>query len=557
MRRAAEHQGGDAMEDRFTVAGQVRTGAETHPDAPMFVAGDVVVSRQAMLQRAAQVGRALEADGVEVGDRVAFVDRNGLAHFETLYGAALTGAVHVAVNWRLAPTEVAAVVADARPRVLVVSTDCLALCQPLLDGDRPAGLDRIVVVDSGPAGAGRGTHSGAADRADNLPSGTVDYDDWLADQPTDDPGHRPAEAEPVLQLYTSGTTGVPKGVMLSNANLAVAMANAGHVFAIDEDTVSLVAMPMFHIGGIGWALCAMSRGGRSVVLRDVDPVVLLDLVARHRVTETFVVPAVLMALLATPTLTSTDLSSLRCIFYGASPIAEDVLARCLERFGCGFAQVYGMTETTGAITLLPPEDHDPTGPRRHLLRSAGRALPQVELRVVDPDSNQPLPPDTVGEVQARSPYSMLGYFDRPEETAAVLLPDGWLRTGDAGRLDPEGYLFLSDRIKDMIVTGAENVYPAEVENVLLAHPRVLDAAVIGVPDDRWGETVKAVVVASGDGAADDLAAELIAWCRDRLAHFKCPTSVDLVDTLPRNPTGKILKRQLREPYWAGRERRVG
>lgn len=537
------------MDERFSVAGLLRHRAEAHPDAPMLTAGAQTSSWAEVLRRASAVAHALRADGVRAGDRVAFLDRNGIPHFETLFGCALAGAVHVAVNWRLAPAEVAAVLADARPSTLVVAPDHLDRGGDMLDG--ASRLGRVVVLDGGgpdgPSGEGRPAA---------MPPGAVAYEDWLADRPTSDPGHRPGAGEPVLQLYTSGTTGLPKGVMLSNANLATAMGQAGDGFGVDATTVSLVAMPLFHIGGIGWALCGMSRGGRSIILRDVDPGVLLTLVGSHRVTDTFVVPAVLMVLLATPAVATTDFSSLRTVFYGASPIAEDVLARCLERFGCRFAQLYGMTETTGAITMLAPEDHDPSGPRRHLLRSAGRPLPGVELRVVDPAAGTPVDPGTVGEVQARSPYTMLGYFQKPEESAATVTADGWMRTGDAGFLDEDGYLFLQDRIKDMVVSGGENVYPAEVENVVLSLPGVADAAVIGVPDERWGETVKAVVVPA-PGAPETLADDIIAACRQRLAHFKCPTSVDLVGSLPRNASGKILKRELREPYWQGRSRHVG
>jgi long-chain acyl-CoA synthetase len=249
-----------------------------------------------------------------------------------------------------------------------------------------------------------------------------------------------------------------------------------------------------------------------------------------------------------------DLSSLQIIFYGASPISDDLLVRSMGGFGCSFAQVYGLTETTGAITTLLPEDHDPDGPRSRLLRSAGRALGHVELRIVDPETGAELPPGRVGEVWTRSEQNMTGYWHKPEESAAVLMEGGWFRSGDAGWLDEEGYLFLHDRIKDMIVSGGENIYPAEVENVLLAMDEIVDAAVIGVPDDTWGETVKAVVV-RGPGS-DVSADEIVAFCRHRLAHYKCPTSVDFADVLPRNPSGKILKRELREPYWVRRERRV-
>src|SRR5580658_4160453 len=415
-----------------------------------------------------------------------------------------------------------------------------------MDSGLPA-VTRIVVLGDAKADADLG---GASDLARR-----VGYDDWVGACYPVDPGHVGQADDVSTQLYTSGTTGLPKGVMLANRNIATMIELAGSdAFDIDENTVSLVAMPLFHIGGSGWALTAMSRGGTSVILRDMDPAELIRLVERERITHAFVVPAVLMLLLATPGIEKADLSSLDTIFYVASPIAEDVLVRCLSVIGCRFSQVYGMTETSGAIARLDPEDHDPDGERRHLLRAAGKPLPGVEIRIVDPDTGADVAANTVGEIWTRSPYNMLGYWEKPAETAATVVDGGWLRTGDAAYLDDEGYLYLHDRIKDMVVSGGENIYPAEVENVLLAVPGVADAAVIGVPDDNWGETVKAMVVkAPGSDVGPEA---IIAFCRERLAHYKCPTSVDFVEVLPRNPSGKILKRELREPYWVGRERRV-
>ena len=266
------------------------------------------------------------------------------------------------------------------------------------------------------------------------------------------------------------------------------------------------------------------------------------------------VPAVLQFLLMTPGVEDTDFSSLRMITYGASPISEKVLVASMERFGCDFAQAYGLTETSGGVVLLHPEDHDPGGPRAHRLRAAGRPVPGVELRIVTADGSS-APTGEIGEVWIRSPSTMTGYWNKPDATTDAITPDGWFRTGDAGRLDDDGYLYIEDRVKDMVITGGENVYPAEVESVLMSHPSVADAAVIGVPDERWGETVKAIVVPAPGVTAD--ADELIAWCRERLAGYKCPTSVDWAEMLPRNPSGKILKRELREPYWGDRERQVG
>lgn len=525
--------------ERYTVAGIIRNMAREQPAREMFVLGDQRRTWSEEFEIACRVAQAARREGVEVGDRIAFLDRNGTAYFDFLFGGALMGAVNVAVNWRLAPAEMAAIIDDSQAPLLVVHTDYLGALTELLGS--LAQVRRIVVIDGG-------------DRTSNADPRCVTFEEWIDGCRPTDPGHVGGADEVSMQLYTSGTTGLPKGVMLTNGNLSTAISAANNTFNISEDTVSLVAMPLFHIGGSGWALCAMSRGGRSIILRDVDPDLLLRLIAAERITEMFLVPAVLMVLLATPSLAETDLSSVRLIFYGASPISEDVLVKCMTAFGCGFCQVYGMTETTGAITSLAFEDHDPDGPRRGLLRSAGKPLDSVEIRIVDPDTGKVAEEGAVGELQTRSPYNMAGYWRKPDETAATIDHEGWLRTGDAGYFDTEGYLYLHDRIKDMIVSGGENIYPAEVENVLLSHPAVVDAAVIGVPDPKWGETVKAVLVLAPNADMDE--AEVIAHCRAKLAHYKCPTSVDTTDALPRNPSGKILKRELRAPYWAEEDRSI-
>jgi long-chain acyl-CoA synthetase len=517
-----------------TASHLLRQWATETPDAPMLTEGATTLTWAEVYDRAKRVSRGLARSGVGPGDRVAFLDRNGIEYFEVFFGCALLGAVSVAVNWRLAPAEMATVIEDAEATTLFYGPDYAAAVKELRS--LVSSVRTWVALDE------------FAAWRDAPPEGEAE-----------DPGFEPDLDDVVTQLYTSGTTGLPKGAMISGRNLSCILTEAERVFHIGADTVSLVAMPLFHIGGTGWALSGMDHGGHSVILRDLDPVALLRIIEEHRVTETFVVPAVLMFLLATPELTTTDVSSLRRVFYGASPISEDVLVRSMRALGCSFAQVYGLTETTGAITSLMPEDHDPDGPRAALLRSAGRPFDHVELRIVDTDSGQDLPPGEVGELWTRSDQNMLGYWNKAEETAKILTDDGWFHTGDAGWIDDEGYLFLHDRIKDMIVSGGENIYPAEVENALLAHPAVVDAAVIGVPDDRWGETVKAIVVTSPDLPADrtELAADIMAATRDRIAHYKCPTSIDFIEQLPRNPSGKVLKRELRRPYWADRERNIG
>jgi long-chain acyl-CoA synthetase len=294
--------------------------------------------------------------------------------------------------------------------------------------------------------------------------------------------------------------------------------------------------------------CGLWHGAATILVSEFDPPCVLETLERRRVTNPIFVPTMLQMLTAVPGAAERDFSALRSITYGASPITTTALRAALRTFRCDLIGLYGLTESTGGVVHLDGPDHDPDGPRQHLLRSAGRPYPWVELRIVDPATGRDRPPRAVGEVWLRAPNVMAGYFNRPEETKAALTPDGWLRTGDGGYVDDEGYLFLTDRVKDMIVSGGENVYPVEVEEVLAQHPDVSDVAVIGVPDTRWGEAVTALVIAR-DGRTP-AAEELIAFARERLAGYKLPRSIELVDELPRTPTGKVLKRELRERYAA-------
>jgi long-chain acyl-CoA synthetase len=510
--------------------------AGVQPDRTALRAGDRTWTYASLYDESAQVAQALLAAGVAPQQRVAFLDRNVPEYFTLLFGAAMVDAVTLAVNWRLAPPEMEYILNHAQARVLLIGAEFLGhLAQMKLET-----VEQVVVID-GPA------------------EGYPGYAEWIADQAPEDPRVGCDVDGVCYQLYTSGTTGLPKGVELTHRNLMAAMDAGAREWVIDPDSVVMVAMPLFHIAGSGWAVGGFVQGGEMVLVREVDPAEIFRLIETHRVTNSLFVPAVLQVLSASPGAEKTDFSSLRRIAYGASPISEEVLVRSMKCFGCGFAQVYGLTETTGAITSLPPEDHDPGGPKAHLLRSAGKPWADVRFRIVDAETREDLPDGAVGEIWCWTVQNMKGYWRNPEATAEVF-PEGrdenglgWFRTGDAGYLK-DGYLYIHDRVKDMIVSGGENVYPAEIENVLMSHAQVADAAVIGVPSEKWGETVKAIVVdAPGGGASDE---ELIAWCRERLAHYKCPTSVDRVAALPRNPSGKILKTELREPYWRGRERRV-
>jgi long-chain acyl-CoA synthetase len=514
-----------------SIAEIIRSHAVERPAAPALEIDGRSVTFGDLDASANRVARALAGAGVAAGDRVAFIEKNGLEWFEVTFGLAKLGAVNVAVNWRLAPAEMAQIIDDAQAQVVIVGPEFVAHIEKV--EEQLGRVHTIVAI-------------GGHDR-------WHDYASWVGDDPADDPGYTPGGDEVAFQLYTSGTTGLPKGVMLTNDNFFGNIGGIAMQWRFTEDSVNIAMMPMFHIAGAGWSMVGLLFGCRTVVLRDVDPARILQVIPEFGVTNIFMVPAVIQFVLATPGVETTDFSSVRALIYGASPITDKVLVQGIDTFGCEFIQVYGLTETTGAITQLEGKDHDPIA-RPELLRSCGKPYPWVELRVVDPESGEDKPVGDVGELWTRSSQNMAGYWNNPDATADAITPDGWLRTGDAGYFDDEGFIYLHDRVKDMIVSGGENVYPAEVENALMKHPAVADVAVIGVPDERWGEAVKAIVVRGSAEVAED---ELIAFAREHLAGYKLPKSVDFADVLPRNPSGKLLKRELREPYWKDVDRRVG
>jgi long-chain acyl-CoA synthetase len=510
----------------------VRVHGVGRADHPAFVLGDRSVTYGEFYEQCQRVANGLAALGVGPQDRVAFLDKNGLEHFELYHGAGLLNAVSVDVNWRLAAPEVEFIVNDMEAKVLVVGSEFA----PILDAIAPnlSTVTKVLVV---------GEHEGYES-----------WDTWVASQPLGDPGVEAATDDVAYQLYSSGTTGRPKGVMLTNDNFAGTLPLL-ETWDIDETVISLVAMPLFHIAGSAWAGVALNLGGTNVILRELDLNELVRILSQEGITHAVLVPAALQFLQMVPGVDEVDFSGVKLMAYGASPISGEVLVGAIKMFpNADFWQVYGLTETTAGVVYLPPSDHDIDGPNKHRLRSCGLPGPNVELRIVDDSTLGDMPTGEVGEIWIRSPQVMKGYWNMPEETAKAITPDGWFRSGDAGYLDADGYLYIHDRVKDMIVSGGENVYPAEIENVLMSHPAVADAAVVGVPDDKWGETPKAVIVkVPGAEVTED---ELIEFCRGQLAKFKCPTSVDWADMLPRNPSGKILKKDLRAPYWEGRSRNV-
>ena len=511
--------------DLFTFDDFIRHWATDRPDRVALEGDDLAFTYGELDGATARVASALIGMGLKKGDRIAWFGKNSATYFTLFYGAARAGIVMVPVGWRLAEPEAAFIIDNAEAKLLFLGDGFEACTQTI--GKRP-GLLRCFTAD---------------EARDLIANSAV--------APFEPSG--PDEA--ILQLYTSGTTGNPKGAVLSNRNLfglrKAGLENPPPHSLWDEDEAVLVAMPCAHIGGTGLGIVALAAGLPGIVLTEFDPVRVFDAVENRGVTRFFIVPAALQMLLNHPDCAKTDFSRIKYIMYGASPIPLELLRQCIAMFGAEFVQNYGMTETTGTICVLPPEDHTVEGNPR--MRSAGKPLPGVELIIRGTDGNE-VPTGQIGEIVTRSSSNMLGYWKLPEATASTMDADGWVATGDVGYMDEDGYVYMYDRAKDMIITGGENVYPAEVESGIYGHPDVLEVAVIGVPDGKWGEAVKAVCVPKPGATINP--DSIMAWARERLAGFKVPKSVDVIDALPRNPSGKILRRQLREPYWEGRERQI-
>lgn len=509
----------------LTVDAFIRHWASDRPGRPAMV-GERRIDFAELDASTRRVAVALQAAGLKRGDRIAWLGKNAVLYFTLLFGAARLGVVMVPVGWRLATPERRYIVHDTEARLLFAGTGFEQAAREL-QPELPH-LQRVL----------------SADEAWAWIDGTAPAE-FAASGPDD----------AILQLYTSGTTGHPKGVPLSNRNLFGLRRHAIEAglpwAAWDDDEVVMVAMPCAHIGGTGLGFMALGGGVCGCVMAEFTPDGVFDAIQNEGVTRFFAVPAALQMLVNHPRCAQTDFSRLKYIFYGAAPIPLELLRQCVKAFGCQFLQAYGMTETTGTVVTLPPEDHDPAGSPR--MRAAGKAVPGAEVRVVGGDGDT-LPLGEVGEIVVRSPSNMVGYWKRPDDTARTLTADNWVHTGDAGYMDRDGYVYIHDRVKDMIISGGENVYPAEVESAIYGHPDVADVAVIGVPDDTWGEAVKAVCVPKPGHTVE--AASVIAWARERIAGFKVPKTVDVIPELPRNPTGKILRRALRAPYWEGRDRQV-
>jgi len=503
--------------------------AEHDPDGRCWTFGDRTWTWGQAWDDIRRFAGALQQAGVGRGDRIAFLDKNNPAILIATQAVCLIGASNAVVNWRLAGDELDYVINDSGARVLFVGHELMPSIE--LIRDKLTGVERIVVV------------GGDAD----------ELDAWIADSEPIDRQPDVTPNDPCLIMYSSGTTGRPKGVVLTQHNMVTHTRNAIGDIEYAGGDMMLIAMPMFHVGGSSYALFGTATGTPGYVIPEVNPQLLAKAMIEG-VTHAFLVPAVVAALIQAGPEAMALFSRLKVFAYGAAPMPLPILRAALEAWpDTNFMQVYGMTEFGGVVTILDDAAHrDAEHPER--LVSAGQPIPGVEVRVVDPATLEDVEPGTAGELWFRTEQATPGYHGQPEATKELITDDGWVRTGDVGRVDDGGFVFVEDRVKDMIISGGENIYSPEVERVLAEHPSVLELAIIGVPDEKWGESVKAVVAFHPDKAVPP--EELIAFARERLAHYKAPKSVDVVEALPRNPSGKILKRDLRKQYWPDAERQV-
>lgn len=481
---------------------------------------------------ASQIANGLIAEGVPAQGHVACIDVNTDFIFQLSLGCAKSNNVLCMINWRLAGPEIEYIVNNSDAEILFVGERFLDVIEEIKE-NLPA--VRKIIIMSGES----------TDREE--------FSAWRNRQDKEDPDLDIAGEDIFLMMYTSGTTGNPKGVLLSNAGFLASSTDDRDDIAWnlwEREDVGLLSMPMFHIGGMRWTSMSLIAGCTTVILPDFDPVVVMKAIEKYKITKAFLAPAAIQFILQTPGSREIDYSSLGLIHYGGSPIPLELLKEVIEVFQCEFVGLYGLTETTAQTAYLPPRDHNVEGHER--MRSVGKPLPFIQIRVEDSEGNI-LPPGEIGEICINSPSNMTGYWKLPEATAKTL-KDGWLYSGDAGYFSEDGYLYIHDRIKDMIISGGENIYPAEVESAIFGHPALADVAVIGVPDDTWGEAVKAIVVLKEGQSATP--GEIIAWARERIASYKAPKSVDYVDALARNPSGKLLKKDLKAHYWEGKDRMV-
>ena len=522
----------------MTVKTLIERAVIQYQERTALVFGSKRLTFQELNQRANRLANGLLAQGLSKGDRIGMLMNNCREFVEIDLALAKTGLVRVPLNARLTGADHEYTLNDSTSETLIYGQEHEDVVNRIRG--RVPSVKKYVRIsrDAGPA--------------DN-PS-ALDYANLIDRNSPDDPGVTVTEDDLHTLFYTSGTTGQPKGVMLTQKSWANVVVNLITDYVPEgQDDVLLNTQPLSHGAGF-FVLPYFIRGGVNVLIPWFKPETVFETIEREKVTVLKLVPVMLYHLIDSPGRDRFDLSSLKKIIYGGSPIATPRLIEAIKFFGPKLVQLYGQAEAPMCISYLPRKDHIIEGPPEDVgrLNSAGKPCTNVGVRIVD-DQGRDLPTGSVGEVIVRGEHMFVGYWNKPRETAETL-KDGWVHTGDLGYFDSRGFIFLVDRKKDMIISGAFNIYPKEIEDVIAAHPKVQEVAVIGIPDEKWGEAVKAVIVPqSGEDVSQE---EIIDFCADRLAGFKKPKSVDFIDQLPRNPYGKVLKTELRQPYWAGIGRRI-
>lgn len=510
--------------------------ARLFPDKPAFVHGDRQISYAQFAARVNRLANALQRLGLKQGENVAILQYNYPQTFESMFACFKSGLGAVPINFRLHPKEFAFIIDHSESRAVILSSEFNDSIMEVRD--RIPGARHLITLD-GAQGELLEYETLLGEEADEFIDVDVAPDDlaWL--------------------FYTSGTTGMPKGAMLTHRNLLAMSMNfyADMAPGFTPDDVILHAAPLSHGSGL-YGLPNIGKGATSVMLpsKSFEPELVFQTIEKYRVTNMFTAPTMIKMLIDHPSVDQYDLSSLRSLNYGGAPMLVEDLKKAINKLGPCLVQLFGQGESPMTISYLPHWAHKTDGSPEELRRlgSAGFARTDVEVKIFDAEDNE-LPPGRFGEIVTRSDLVMKGYWKNPE-TSADTIKNGWLHTGDIGYLDENGYLFIMDRSKDMIISGGENIYPREIEEVLVRHPAVREVSVIGVPDSKWGEAIKAVIALNPGKTASEK--ELIDFCRDNIASYKKPKSVDFVDELPKSNYGKILKRELREAYWQDSDRKV-
>ena len=503
------------------------------PNHPALTFEGNTVTYQELNDRSAQLAHALAGLGISKGERVAVLAKNCSQYLEVYFGNGKLGSVTVPLNYRLTVAELEYIIDNSEAVCLMATMEYVGTINSLKE--RLPHIKHFICID------------GKAE-------GYLEYASFIDEQPTTDPDVDIDEEDLIWQMYTSGTTGRPKGAMITHRNLTTNIMQVGLQLRVTPDDRGLIVAPMYHAAAMINIMGQFAEGATAVIKSDFIPDQVIGAFRDEGITIALLVPAMILFLLRMPETATLKFESLKYIVYGASVTPGEVLRQAIKVFGCNFAQGFGQTESTAVLTVLSAEDHMPDGTpeQQALLQSCGRPVFGTEVRIVDEEGNE-VPNGEKGEIIARGDQVMKGYWKMPEATESTL-QGGWLHTGDIGIRDDQGFIFIVDRLKDMIVSGGENVYPREIEEVLFTHPHIADAAVIGIPSDTWGEEVKAMVVLKPD--ADCSEKDIMSFCGEHLAGYKRPRSVDFLEVLPKNPSGKVLKKELREPYWKDVDRRV-